>query len=49
MLTSHAKELSDIEAQLSRFRIAREKEETAMREKWKVREKELWQRIEGVI
>jgi nucleoporin GLE1 len=41
--------MSEIESQLSSFRIAQEKEETVLREKWKAREKALWDRIESVI
>ncbi|KAF6760541.1 GLE1-like protein-domain-containing protein [Ephemerocybe angulata] len=47
--STHAKEMSEIESQLSRFRLAQEKEEAALRQKWKEREAKLWERIEGVI
>ncbi|TEB30878.1 hypothetical protein FA13DRAFT_1733293 [Coprinellus micaceus] len=46
---SHAREMSEIEQQLSTFRLQQEREEADLREKLKVREKELWARIEAVI
>ncbi|KAJ2912751.1 hypothetical protein MD484_g7669, partial [Candolleomyces efflorescens] len=41
--------MSEIESQLSSFRLAQEQEETVLREGWKAREKALWDRIESVI
>lgn len=46
---SHAREMSEIEQHLSTLRLQQEREEADLREKWKVREKELWARIEAVI
>lgn len=34
---------------MSQFRLQQEREEADLREKWKVREKRLWERIEAVI
>ena len=47
--TRHAKELGEVERKLAQFRMVQEREEAALRDAWKMREKQLWERIEGVI
>lgn len=41
--------MEEVQAQLSAFRLVQQNEEQKLRAQWQVRERILWERIEGVI
>ncbi|KZT25957.1 hypothetical protein NEOLEDRAFT_1133025 [Neolentinus lepideus HHB14362 ss-1] len=46
---SHKKEMEEVEARLAGLRLRQKTEEEKLREDWKVRDKQLWDKIEAVI
>ncbi|KAF8984490.1 GLE1-like protein-domain-containing protein [Cyathus striatus] len=45
----HAKQMAEVQARLNAFQMKQKREEEQLREGWKIRDQDLWNKVEGAI